>query len=891
MRYVNNKINSILSGSGYENKYPLAFHVPQWAPTQKYMAEAKMKTILMDDYPISYDLVGPGGTDYTNIIQQQLETHLTQWLNSTNLKAIQFDVPFWFTPQAHSWIVPDLGQYSLREPSAYEIKAMVNLGICYGAKGIHYFMFSKPRNHSTGSSWGDAFLEDNNRDNPIPRYTDSYGYPKWETTKQLNQKLALIGDELLSLTWQNAFYINNGTQPTGTCITNVQSIGDNAASTFVQLGIFKKTDEPNNENLEHFFVVNRRTMPTETRNIQITINEGQSIFTNWKVSEIGTGNTWTVHKTGSFQTSYEPGEGKLFKLEPVMIAGGNLVYNENIPLSTTLNIKGSVIVNSGVTLTLNPNSTFNFQNYKSLLVNGNLTGNGLTYNSISINFLAGLGMAPSSWGLRFEKGSSGNLNYFKVEGGRTGIFVNETPVTITNSFIQNCSYSCIEFYRSNYCAQGSSVVGNFIITTTTNPGNYGISLNYSSPDIRNNIISHFSKGIYCINNSSPSLGSYGEEGNNSITGNVIGLYAYANSNPYLGSNTPYVGGGDNKIYDNTSYNIYAYSMSNVLAENNWWGSNPPNTNLFFAGGKSSIDYTPWLTTPPTEAPVNNNIADLEKSKTKDISENDENPVKGESPTINIWENILLAKKYINEGKYLRAINICRNIINESPDTSLAYTALDILWEAGRKLSVPQLKTILRYIYNNAEQKPLFANAGSLLSGYLNNQTQLLDSIITRFSGQPIVESILLNKFLHQYYDLDDTASARMVLSDLDLLFPESESSLHAHLVIGDVLENPMFKQSLISNNFTVPLKYVLYNNYPNPFNPTTTIRYDLPNDGLVQLKVFDILGNEVATLVNEQKVAGKYEVNFNASSLASGVYIYKIQSGDFVSSKKMILLK
>lgn len=86
-------------------------------------------------------------------------------------------------------------------------------------------------------------------------------------------------------------------------------------------------------------------------------------------------------------------------------------------------------------------------------------------------------------------------------------------------------------------------------------------------------------------------------------------------------------------------------------------------------------------------------------------------------------------------------------------------------------------------------------------------------------------------------------------------------------------------------------EFSLGQNYPNPFNPSTKIKYQLPKDGFVTLKVYDILGNEVATLVNEEKIAGKYEANFNASSLASGVYIYKIQAGDFVNSKKMILLK
>jgi hypothetical protein len=83
----------------------------------------------------------------------------------------------------------------------------------------------------------------------------------------------------------------------------------------------------------------------------------------------------------------------------------------------------------------------------------------------------------------------------------------------------------------------------------------------------------------------------------------------------------------------------------------------------------------------------------------------------------------------------------------------------------------------------------------------------------------------------------------------------------------------------------------LAQNYPNPFNPSTTIRYQLPQDGMVTLKVYDILGSEVATLVNEQKAAGRFEVNFDASRFASGVYIYKITSGGYVSSKKMLLVK
>ena len=89
----------------------------------------------------------------------------------------------------------------------------------------------------------------------------------------------------------------------------------------------------------------------------------------------------------------------------------------------------------------------------------------------------------------------------------------------------------------------------------------------------------------------------------------------------------------------------------------------------------------------------------------------------------------------------------------------------------------------------------------------------------------------------------------------------------------------------------IPLAYRLYNNYPNPFNPSTIISYTLPQSGLVQLKVFDMLGCEVANLVNKEQSIGNYEIEFNASNLSSGIYLYRLQSGSFTETKKFILLR
>ncbi|MBT8377930.1 MAG: T9SS type A sorting domain-containing protein [Ignavibacteria bacterium] len=85
--------------------------------------------------------------------------------------------------------------------------------------------------------------------------------------------------------------------------------------------------------------------------------------------------------------------------------------------------------------------------------------------------------------------------------------------------------------------------------------------------------------------------------------------------------------------------------------------------------------------------------------------------------------------------------------------------------------------------------------------------------------------------------------------------------------------------------------YYLSQNYPNPFNPSTKIKYKIAEDGFVSLKLYDLLGNVVATLVNIEKPAGEYEVEFSGRGLTSGIYFYQLRIGDFVQNKKMILMK
>ncbi len=117
---------------------------------------------------------------------------------------------------------------------------------------------------------------------------------------------------------------------------------------------------------------------------------------------------------------------------------------------------------------------------------------------------------------------------------------------------------------------------------------------------------------------------------------------------------------------------------------------------------------------------------------------------------------------------------------------------------------------------------------------------------------------------------------------------DGKSSVAAVDTFAFIVGTPTDISDYTSN---LPDNYELNQNYPNPFNPTTIINFSIPKNEFVSLKVYDILGNEVKVLVNEEKSPGYYETLLNATGLSSGIYFYRIQAGDFVESKKMLLLK
>jgi len=179
-----------------------------------------------------------------------------------------------------------------------------------------------------------------------------------------------------------------------------------------------------------------------------------------------------------------------------------------------------------------------------------------------------------------------------------------------------------------------------------------------------------------------------------------------------------------------------------------------------------------------------------------------------------------------------------------------------------------------------------SNSTAYIFEYLYDNYRYVDSIlIADKAAKAFAGSTSSDLFYQKFWEYSNKFT--------NILFQNASKAM-AELIYSSWVNagSPELYPSAVEDE-TLIFDYSLSQNYPNPFNPTTTIKYSIPNKDNVNVKivVYDIVGNEVATLVNEEKSAGNYEVNFNASSLSSGIYIYQLQSGGFLTSKKMTLLK
>ena len=287
----------------------------------------------------------------------------------------------------------------------------------------------------------------------------------------------------------------------------------------------------------------------------------------------------------------------------------------------------------------------------------------------------------------------------------------------------------------------------------------------------------------------------------------------------------------------------------------------------------------------------------------------------------IKERLGFAYKLLKQPKYEKIENICKMIISLYPESEMgiSFYAMGLLWEAAYSdedapdFTEKEFKKYLKKLTNQKDKYKINGYAQLILSLLdEGNDIEGLEKLFSDYEYDILKELALFHQFIHYYIHKNDEVTARNISDKLDEIFIVSQYGYEAHLILGDdgyTLEGlqellkkkqgkSLAKRSENKNDILseMPNEYKLYNNYPNPFNPTTTIKYSVPKNSDVKLRVYNMMGQLIKTLVNESKAPGFYYIEWNGtnendSKVASGIYFYRFESGNFVENNKMILIK
>jgi len=397
-------------------------------------------------------------------------------------------------------------------------------------------------------------------------------------------------------------------------------------------------------------------------------------------------------------------------------------------------------------------------------------------------------------------------------------------------------------------------------------------------------------GIYCSNYSSPVLAyrprpvGYPEHAYNWIIGNGgYGVYAKLNSYPDLGSHRKFdpLCPGNNCIYNNTGYEVVNDNSSDwIWAQYNYWGfplSQHPDSSDF----SGQVIWEPYLTSDPHGPPF----------QPKGGGEG--SPPDSTDPMEDLTQ---LAEGYEAQCLYEEAVEAYKQIVSKYPAARQARYALDRIILCYQNLErEPEVLPYLENVTQDCADTGLrgFALEQSVYflerRGEYGKALTRCDFLMVNYDESMMRENLLFQKCLIYRYGLRDKAKADEVFSQFIKDYPNNIRVPIVQIMLGQAVSPPLPKQG--EEKAQVPDEFSLSQNYSNPFNPVTEIKYSLPEDCWVRLEVFNILGRKVATLVDGFQKAGFKTSRWDAEQAACGIYFYRLKAGDFTKARKMILLK
>ncbi|GEM_PF-3420156 len=609
----------------------------------------------------------------------------------------------------------------------------------------------------------------------------------------------------------------------------------------------------------------------------------------------------------------------------------------------------NITVSSGATLVVDPGVTVKFNGGKRLRVYGALKAEGTAGSPIRFTS-AGTTPGPGDWyGIEFGDSSADEecvIKYADIEYAVNGINCYRANPRIENNTISNSSNYGIYLYYSSPTIKNNNIQYSYwrgiygyasdpyIENDTLTYNSDGVYFYYSSnPRLYNNTINNNDIGVYS-EKSSPKLGpiSGSGKGNNVITGNYIGIFAYYYANPFLGSTDSENNriGGHNSVYgvngDIGHQNVRAISNSDVDAQWNWWGAFPPPSNRFYTDGTSTIDYSNPLSSDPNGGDQGGTLAfgfasELTRKKTTLAGSP---AVRGNKPDTTTAAGLAgYAKDLRLYGKHDQAIRMYKSLIRKFSDTPEAQQALVRVISLYRETKTRGLSGYLNGLINRRGMDERLRTIASdfLIGAYvdegdISKAVGAAGRIIKRFPGTEHEYTALFELFTIYHNELNDSTKAAETLAVMKRKYPDYRLTMTAQVALGEEVDLSKLrdfgnlrggKETAAEMEEPLPKEYRLGNNYPNPFNPTTVIPYELPVDSYVSLVIYDLLGREIVKLIDGEMTAGFRQVEWNGkdrfgNQVGSGVYLYRISARgmdsnepagqrSFARSGKMVLVR
>ncbi len=604
------------------------------------------------------------------------------------------------------------------------------------------------------------------------------------------------------------------------------------------------------------------------------------------------------------------------------VTGGTFATDQTWYGHGTLYVHGDLAVAGGKKLTVSPGAKVKFAADKRLYIYGTLTADGTPVNKITFTSSA---VAPAKrdwWGIKFFNSSNDAsiIDNAIIEYADFSIYLSSAEPTITNNTSRNNYWGLYSYSTTTAEPDESKIKTNRFVYNTV-----GVCMNSSNVTLEDNLIkSNSSQGLLMSNASSPRLCKNSIKNNsdwgigvNALCAPVFseldwstpalndvsnngggGIILWYSAAPFIGSSDSYgyAIAPDNSIYSNTVYNIDMnsnYTGGTIDAEYVWWGvTSAPSIEAKF-NIPSKVNYANWRTSLPSDA---GSSLGKRSSVAAPVSEPDTNSIE--------WLTAWAQDLWVYDMPE-KAIHANKVIIRKHPYSPAAITALIRLYQIHQQYHIPGLSNDLVHLSRNAENIEIRKLAKNILVNSLVFDEKIDEAIsiandIVVSDRKSYNAGLALFNLFHIYKDHRlDMESANRILNQMKSDHPNSEFTYRVREFMGEEVDWSLAKGYQTDEGESaeqLPISFNLRPNYPNPFNPNTTISYDLPEDANVNLVIYDILGREVIRLVDGIVDAGYKQVIWTGTDsdgrkVPSGIYIYSIQANKYHKTRKMVLLK